>query len=349
MSPPNEIAENSRGLIAIRPARAPLNRFVDLFAASIEHQGFTVRELRWRLSFLRRARAVIIHWPTEFTAFDSAGSVLAARVKLLMMKAASRLFGTSFIWVAHNRAPHDTTPRHRSITRAFMGALSGVIYLSAESRTLVEAHIPEVRGKPALVTAHGHYRDSAATPASAPPLVGEPARLAFVGLIRPYKNLEVLARAIAEAADTACVTIAGMKFSPAVAEVLERVAASSPAVRLDLRDGAFSDAEFEAVVDASDAVVLPYREILNSGAALLALSRNRPVIAPRIGSMPDLQRSVGKDWVYLYDGAFDSGVVRDAVRWLRDTSRGPEAPLGSFDWEIIGAAIADFVTRLHRR
>src|SRR3546814_10110494 len=58
----------------------------------------------------------------------------------------------------------------------------------------------------------------------------------------------------------------------------------------------------DLITDEADAVVLPYRDIVNSGSALLALSRFRPVIAPRLGSLIELQGQVGEDWLWLYDG-----------------------------------------------
>ena len=40
--------------------------------------------------------------------------------------------------------------------------------------------------------------------------------------------------------------------------------------------------------NASDACVLPYRRVTTSGAALLAYSFGKPIVAPAIGPFPDL-------------------------------------------------------------
>ena len=40
-------------------------------------------------------------------------------------------------------------------------------------------------------------------------------------------------------------------------------------------------------MNAADVVVLPYREILTSGAIILAMSFGKPIIAPKIGCIPD--------------------------------------------------------------
>ena len=59
-----------------------------------------------------------------------------------------------------------------------------------------------------------------------------------------------------------------------------------------------SDEETQIYLRASDLVVLPYRDILNSGSALLALSFDRPVWLPEGNLADDLRDVVGEAWVY---------------------------------------------------
>jgi len=112
---------------------------------------------------------------------------------------------------------------------------------------------------------------------------------------------------------------------------------------MDLRDRPIDDASFEAIVDSGDAIVLPYRNILNSSAALFALSRNRPVLAPNLGSLSELRKTVGSDWIYLYNGEFNEGVLIDFLAWMRRTKRGEAAPLNSYGWSQIARDLAQFI------
>jgi hypothetical protein len=84
--------------------------------------------------------------------------------------------------------------------------------------------------------------------------------------------------------------------------------------------------------------VLPYRDILNSGSALLALSLNRPVLVPRRGALAELQQQVGEAWVRCYDGDLTAETLVDAIAWARETPREPEAPLHAFAWPSIARA-----------
>jgi beta-1,4-mannosyltransferase len=91
---------------------------------------------------------------------------------------------------------------------------------------------------------------------------------------------------------------------------------------------------------------LPYRSVLNSGAMLFALSRNRPVLAPNIGSLPELRETVGPDWVYLYEGEFNQSVLNDFIAWMRKTKRGDMAPLDYYSWSRIGQELGKFIESL---
>ena len=61
---------------------------------------------------------------------------------------------------------------------------------------------------------------------------------------------------------------------------------------------------------AADAAVLPFRDILTSGSAILALSHGRPVIAPAMGCLPG---TLPADATFLYDPDAD-GALADAMR-----------------------------------
>ena len=54
-------------------------------------------------------------------------------------------------------------------------------------------------------------------------------------------------------------------------------------------------------MNAADVVALPYAETFNSGAALLALSFNRPIVAPASGSFPKTAGSRGSAPLHLTD------------------------------------------------
>jgi beta-1,4-mannosyltransferase len=87
--------------------------------------------------------------------------------------------------------------------------------------------------------------------------------------------------------------------------------------------------------------VLPYREVLNSGSALLALSCDRPVLVPSIGSLAELEGVAGSAWVRTYAGPLTSDQIENALCWAVDTRRPPRPRLEKLDWDEIAAATLD--------
>jgi beta-1,4-mannosyltransferase len=113
----------------------------------------------------------------------------------------------------------------------------------------------------------GHYRDwypNNVTRAEAREALGIDANafvFLFFGWIRPYKGVDRLRDAFAR---------------------LDRSHA-----RL-LVAGRVADDDVQLYFNACDVVVLPYRRVLTSGAAVLAMSFRRACIASRIGCLPDV-------------------------------------------------------------
>ncbi len=183
---------------------------------------------------------------------------------------------------------------------------------------------------------HGHYRDSypsTLTPGEARGRLGidtaTPVLLHF-GLLRPYKNVPHLVSTFAQAAlPDALLLIAGKPFDDQVRGDVEAAAAAVPGVRLELRY--IRPDEVQLFFLAADLVVLPYQRILNSGAALLALSFARPVLVPSMGSMVEHQEDFGDDWIRLYEGELRADDLRAALAWARTGERG-QPDIDHLDW-----------------
>jgi beta-1,4-mannosyltransferase len=332
----------AKGVISLSPLNSSLNRYVDLFSKTISDQKYIIREFRWRPTILWETNVVILHWPNEFFLTGGRWAAIKSIIKLAAIWLSKRLCRTRYVWVAHNVAPHDSKSSVPRVTRWFLRSVDGIIFLSAYSRDLIGALYPETLGRRSLVTVHGHYRDVAVTPPTASPTPASEVNLVHIGLIRPYKNLEVLVDSAAGVSGLQLL-ISGMAMDRSLGEALLARARQFQHITLDLRDTPVADADLEAIVDSADAIVLPYRNILNSGAALFSLSRNRPVLAPNIGSLPELREAVGSEWIYLYDGEFSQSVLVNFVAWMRRTKRDEIAPLDSYAWSRIGRDLAEFI------
>ena len=332
-----------RRVLALKPLSAPGNEFSGRFSEHIDHAAFETTGFDWGALGRGRYDIVVFHWPTEFFRPTSRKATALLLARMLADKVRH---GTRFVWVAHNLSPHDGgSLASPTTTRLFLHLLSGVIYLSRQSRIEAQRLYPALARTPALVTVHGRYGD-VAQPARRHDAETPANRLLFFGQIRAYKNVvRLVEEARRVTATPFSLTIAGTSPDPALTRAVVAAAAEDPRIRLDIRDDFIADAELEAIVDAHDAVVLPYRNVLNSGVALHALGRNKPILAPRVGSLPELQDTVGADWVHLFDGEIEASAI-DA--FFADLGgRALTAPdLSPFEWSRVGNDVSRFLGEL---
>ncbi|RAI03837.1 hypothetical protein DLJ53_05035 [Acuticoccus sediminis] len=334
--------ERKRPVVALKPLSAEGNAFSGAFSGHID-PAFECVPFGWDGLGRRAYDVVVFHWPTEFFRPTSRKQTL----RYLAEMAADRARGTRFIWVAHNLAPHDGGSMESTLTRhLFLRLVDGVIYLSDHSRREAERLYPQLARKRSLVTVHGRY-DETEVPAT--PHTAGAGRLLTFGLIRAYKNVAGLVRAArGVTAEPFAVTVAGTPFEDGLVEEIRAAADGEPRVTLDIRDQLMPAAELERLIDAHDAVVMPYTGILNSGVALHALARNRPILAPRLGSLPELQEMVGPDFVHLYDGPIRAEVIDDFLARIAGRDLGT-ADLSAFGWDRVGRDISGYIATLLRR
>jgi len=113
----------------------------------------------------------------------------------------------------------------------------------------------------------------------------------FFGLVRPYKGLEVLVRAVALVRQKVPLqlVVAG-EFYQDRAPYEALVASLGLGSAVQLLDRYVPNEEVEGFFKAADVVVLPYVSATQSGIAQTALLFERPVIVTRVGGLPEAVR-----------------------------------------------------------
>jgi glycosyltransferase involved in cell wall biosynthesis len=268
----------------------------------------------------------------------------------LAMKLAG-MRGTRLIWTIHNLKPHEARyPKLEGwLYRMLIAHLDAAICLSSSGVTSLREHHRASSRFPAYVIPHGHFRHVYPDEVSRAQVrrhfgVEDGPLLLFLGQLRRYKNLLALVECFRDAAAPDWqLVIAGEPRDPELADELTRAISGCRQIRV-VADF-IQDGELQRFLRASDLVILPYTEILNSGAAILALSFDRPVLVPAKGAMADLRDSVGKDWVMTYDGSLSTGALRAAVTWARTGVRSGRAPLDGLEWDQIHRQTAEVFRR----
>ena len=271
-------------------------------------------------------------------------SVLQSAAETLLMRGLLSLAkwrGTRIVWTVHDLDSSDDV--HPWLERRFWGyflpRVDACVYLSEAGRELARERFPSLAGVPAFVVPHGDFRpaypntlsrEAARAALDLPP--DAPVLLSF-GLIRPYKDVPRLVDAVRELGEREVILlIAGRVWDADVERDIRARAGAATNVRLHLHWIAFEDTQ--RYFNACDLIVLPYRRILNSGTAMLALAFARPVLVPDRGTMSDLRERFGEDWVRLHDDPLDADALRDAVRWAARPRHTPP-DLRGLDWATL--------------
>jgi beta-1,4-mannosyltransferase len=108
--------------------------------------------------------------------------------------------------------------------------------------------------------------------------------------------------------------------------------------RITLQFGFISDTELVDIVSSAELMVLPYRFMHNSGAAIAALSIGRPVLVPANPVNDELSLEVGAGWVFQFDGELTADALAHAIAAVRASTRTARPDLSARDWLPIGAA-----------
>jgi glycosyltransferase involved in cell wall biosynthesis len=127
----------------------------------------------------------------------------------------------------------------------------------------------------------------------------------FFGQVRSYKGVPELVEAFSSLEfPDAELWIVGSPYTDDIEARVTALVEADP--RIETRLSFVPDDRIQYYLNAADVLTLPYRKILNSGSAHLGLSFATPIVAPKIGCLPE---TVPPENDLLYDPAAD-GLVQ---------------------------------------
>jgi glycosyltransferase involved in cell wall biosynthesis len=326
------------------PAGDTGNPYNDLLNAELRALGVELFPATGRNLLSRRFDLVHLHWPEHFLRLNERKAASAFRKGhwRLAQLALARRRGIKVIWTIHNL--HSHRHRHPRLEnwyfRHFTNLIDGLISPSHLGLDMAIARYTGLRDRPAFVIPHGHYRDVYPSDRSSDQareklgIAASSRLIGFFGGLRTNKNVETLIRAFRELADSDVRLLIVGDGDDAYRKALQQLAAADS--RIQLVQERVASADIQLYLNAMDLVVLPFKEILTSGSAILALSFNRPVLLPNSGALPELAEQVGEQWSRCYDGKLDSKTLASALVWSTLPSRPREVDLRRLDWKSIG-------------
>ena len=254
--------------------------------------------------------------------------------------------GRPLVITAHDILPREPTPGQRGAQRRLYGRFDAVVVHSEHGRQRLTGELG-IDPERVHVIPHGVLRPWEGSPAEDGVVAADMKALLegagagpvvlFFGLLRPYKGLELLLEAWRELhgalGAAAQLWIVGMARMD-----LGALRAGAPAdVRFLSRF--ISDREILALMRTAGLLVLPYRDIDQSGVAFTALGAGLPMLLSDAGGFPEIA-AVGAartfaagDRIALADALRQTLADPAALEGMRERARA--AASGRYSWEAI--------------
>ncbi|HVS29220.1 MAG TPA: glycosyltransferase family 4 protein [Solirubrobacteraceae bacterium] len=250
------------------------------------------------------------------------------------------------VLTAHDVLPREPRPGQRSAQQRLYDRVDAVVVHSEHGRERLALELGVPRSKLRVIP-HGafdhltHQTDERPLPDELAAVTG-PVVLCF-GLIRPYKGIDVLLEAW-DGISGAELWIVGMPRM----DTAPLRAAAPPGVRFVERF--ITDPEIPAFFRRADLVVLPYREIDQSGVLFTALAFGRPLLLSAVGGFPEVAAHGAAELVAPGDAgqlhAALAGLAADPQRRAALGAAAAAAAAGEYSWDRIAARTVELYRTL---
>jgi glycosyltransferase involved in cell wall biosynthesis len=258
--------------------------------------------------------------------------------------------GRPLVITAHDVLPREPRPGQRDAQRRLYDRFDAIVVHSEHGRARLTGDLgvePDrvhviPHGAFAYLAAAGPRGGSAGERERLPSQTDLPVVLCF-GLMRPYKGIDLLLEAWAGIAD-AELWVVGMPRM----DISALRASAPPSVRFVERFVA--DEELGAYFRRADLVVLPYRDIDQSGVLFTALAFSRPMLLSDVGGFPEVA-ATGAARTF---GAGDAAALhRELVELLGDPAAreglaeaARAAAAGPYSWRAVAESTLGLYERL---
>jgi glycosyltransferase involved in cell wall biosynthesis len=293
------------------------NPYQKLLIEQLSHLGVQIETGDiFTLALLERHQPDIIHlhWLDPYFIGSNTLDSWVKSFKFLIKLVFLRWRGTKIVWTAHNLKNHEGRNAISGwVCTALVARIAHAIVAHCESAKHEIATALHLNQKDKIfVVPHGNYIDFYAntidrTEARQELNLSESSLvLLFLGLLRPYKGVLELIESFKQLPqDKVELLIAGKAINDEFVQLIQQQVKGQENIRL--MAGFVPEERIQVYMNACDVVVFPYREILTSGAVLLAMSFSRACIAPRKGCMAEVLDDLG---AFLYEPDLEAGLSK---------------------------------------
>ncbi|WP_160152884.1 glycosyltransferase [Microbulbifer sp. ALW1] len=275
------------------------NPYQEMLSSALSKQGIGVikqYKLRVFLTLINRIKVIHLHWLPVLQNKRFAKLrmwIFCARLLVL------RLFGVQVVWTLHNLYSHDSENHgfEKEFVLNIARICNRVIVHTYGAKNAFEAEFGSDHLNKMKCIPHGSYINvypRTVTKKDARERLGYSNEkiLLFFGNIKPYKGIDILIKEFKKINfENARLLIVGKPDSKQLKKEIEDSAKED--TRIQTVFSYVPEEDVQVYFHASDAVVFPYRDILTSGAVILAMSFGKPCIIVDKGCMRETMHPEG--------------------------------------------------------
>lgn len=252
---------------------------------------------------------------------------------------------SKILFVCHNVFPHERFVMDKELTKMTLKNGDCFITHSNSDTKVLKSIIPAANVCTAVHPEYTFFKQDKYSKKEARSVLGisdEANVLLFFGLVREYKGLKYLLRALATLNEDGFCKNNIMKLivagdfagtKPDYDEVIKELKIEDLVI---LFDGHVPVNEVEKFFVATDVVVLPYISATQSGVVQVSYSFNKPVLATKVGGLPDVVIN-GKTGLLVEPENPDdlSKAIKDFFENNNDFEKGIEQEKYKYSWECM--------------
>ena len=282
---------------------------------------------------------VHIHWTYPYMIANSRLKTIIKSTSFICVLIMLKLFGIKIVWTVHNIVDHEGKFRSTELFfTKFLAKLSNRMIVHCHAAKLEVIKVYGKDDSSVIVIPHGNYIGKYKNVMNSREarnkfnINEEDTVFLYFGQIRAYKGIPELIDAFNKLENKkAKLFIVGKPLDEDI--VIKILSNRNGNIETVLKF--IPDDDIQIYMNAADIVVLPFKDILTSGSAILSMSFGKPIIAPEVGCITE---TVDKKGSFLYSTEkaekTENGLL-DAMQTVLGTDRMILMDMGRYNFRLV--------------
>lgn len=275
-----------------------------------------------------KCRLLHIHWIHPFSGFSVKNkflSLIYSMIFIFEIILIKYFLKTKIIWTAHNLRSHISYQPflENFVRRFFITKVSAIITHCNKSKQYIQK-IYGINSDKIHTIPHGNYincyknKISRRNARKMLNLKENDLILLYFGRILPYKGINKLIRSFKtiEKVEKLKLLIVGEPLNNQIRNELVNECNNIKNIITKLRF--IENDEIQIYMNASDILIFPFQQILTSGAIFLGISFGKPIIAPKLGCIPE---TLDENGSFLYNPHDDNGLFNALQKFISNKEK----------------------------